>query len=674
MGKSKNKRFRSKKAQPTGLESVKEIQAEEEELGTSTTSSDTVQLKTVGVLEKLQSSSAEERECACTSLANLVQDPQALQTLVQQKAVRSLGPLLVDPSSGIREAAAGALRNLTVAGGHDICDHMIDEDIMTPLVAFLLQYSDGIPQTSAKHKENKMPQHDSSLEALVQAVHLVWNLCESNSTAVAIANQQGLVTVFLHCLQAYPTMVDLAICAAQCLHTFTEDNLLAAQELCKPDRLAVIESALMCENSSMKLTQLQTLTAGILFNIRGCLPATSRGQSFQALVKVLATTLQPDNCAAISSLVPGIQTNGNVQNGEVEKGKEEEEEDTATRKTLPWKLESDLSEAEALLQAQQVALEIISNMCCPEDDDDDWEDMESCSTSSSSSDDNQDRTEDVAPPPIMSPLCLSAEIHSALSDQCIPTKILEKITFPDRTLLQKLISHKEGKPLFKGLLRVQSRALLCLHNMVAAMELESLGGQQALALLLDKLLVLAMNEPVPVGGELIEALTSALRAVLQKMAQNNYIPEALTEVHLTRLCSFGEANASNRIKVNLVGVLGSIGSVLAKRDRTEELLTAVGNQLLEVATKDGSLWVAAEALDAIFDTFGDGVMADRVAIELGLTARLKALVPQLKSKLRQCRGTLGEHLPIIMNARTNLGRFIKYKENQELLLGTYPSA
>nr|XP_054772317.1 HEAT repeat-containing protein 3-like [Lytechinus pictus] len=409
MGKSKNKRFRSKKAHPTGLESVKEIQAEEEELGTSTTSSDTVQLKTVGVLEKLQSSSAEERECACTSLANLVQDPQALQTLVQQKAVRSLGPLLVDPSSGIREAAAGALRNLTVAGGHDICDHMIDEDIMTPLVAFLLQYSDGIPQTSAKHKENKMPQHDSSLEALVQAVHLVWNLCESNSTAVAIANQQGLVTVFLHCLQAYQTMVDLAICAAQCLHTFTEDNLLAAQELCKPDRLAVIESALMCENSSMKLTQLQTLTA-------------------------------------------------------------------------------------------------------------------------------------------------------------------------------------------------------------------------------------------------------------------------LTEVHLTRLCSFGEANASNRIKVNLVGVLGSIGSVLAKRDSTEELLMAVGNQLLEVATKDGSLWVAAEALDAIFDTFGDGVMADRVAIELGLTARLKALVPQLKSKLRQCRGTLGEHLPIIMNARTNLGRFIKYKENQELLLGTYPSA
>ena len=60
----------------------------------------------------------------------------------------------------------------------------------------------------------------------------------------------------------------------------------------------------------------------------------------------------------------------------------------------------------------------------------------------------------------------------------------------------------------------------------------------------------------------------------------------------------------------------------------------MGNQLLEVATKDTSLWVAAEALDAIFDSFGDGVTADRVAIELGLTSRLKAMVPQLKSKVQ----------------------------------------
>eukprot|EP00057_Strongylocentrotus_purpuratus_P019066 XP_011673540.1 PREDICTED: HEAT repeat-containing protein 3 [Strongylocentrotus purpuratus] len=344
MGKSKNKRFRSKKARPTGLQSMKEIEDEEEELGTSNpTATEAVQLKAVGVLEKLQSSSAEERECACTSLANLVQDPKALQALVEQKAVRSLGPLLVDPSSGIREAAAGALRNLTVAGGHDICDHMVEEDVMTPLVTFLLQVCMG----------------QRSLD-----------LSESNSTAVTIANQQGLVTVFLHCLQAYSTMVDLAISAAQCLHTFTEDNLLAAQELCKPDRLAVLESTLMCENTTMKLTQLQTLTAGILFNIRGCLPATSRGQSFQALVKVLAATLQTDNCAAISSLVPGIQNNGNVSL----KGKITLIIELAclllSILKLPWKLESDLSEAEALLQAQQVALEIISNMCCPEDDDD----------------------------------------------------------------------------------------------------------------------------------------------------------------------------------------------------------------------------------------------------------------------------------------------------------------
>ena len=48
--------------------------------------------------------------------------------------------------------------------------------------------------------------------------------------------------------------------------------------------------------------------------------------------------------------------------------------------------------------------------------------------------------------------------------------------------------------------------------------------------------------------------------------------QSLSESHLTRLCSFGQGNATPRIRVNLVGVLGSIGSMLAKRDSTEKLL------------------------------------------------------------------------------------------------------
>ncbi|XP_071494042.1 HEAT repeat-containing protein 3-like [Diadema antillarum] len=669
MGKARNKKYRTKKSAPTGLQSVKDAQQEEELAAAVNTKAD-VQLKTVGLLERLQSSSAEERECACTSLANIVQDPKAHQTLVEQKAVRSLSPLLLDPSAGIREAAAGALRNFTVTGGHDICDHMVCEDVMTPLVSFLLQYSGGIPELAMKQKEGKAHKNDPpALGPLMQALHLVWNLCENNSTAVAIANQQGLLTVFLHSLQTHRIMVDLAITAAQCLHTFTEDNTLAAQELCRPERLLVLEDALLCSDVSWKHTQLQTLTAGILFNIRGSLPATSRGQSFQAVVKVLTTTLLPNASSAVTQLLPSMQPNGNALNcATVEEQKTEDDK----YKTIPPKLDSNMALAEALLNAQQVALEIISNLCCPEDEDGDWEDMDSSSSSSSGSDDIQDESSKEVPDPVMSPLCLSAEIHSALINHSLPSKILEKIDFPDRSLLQRLVSLKEGKPLFKGLLQVQSRALLCLHNMVGAMELESLGGPEAMNLLLDRLLSISMHEPAPVGNELIEALTSALRAVFQKMAQIQCVPEALKEVHLSKLCSFAGGNASPHIRVNLVGILGGIGSILAKRKDTESLLTAVGHQLLEVATKDASLWVAAESLDAIFDTFADGLTADHVAVEIGLTARLKALVPQLKSKLRQNRGTLGEHLPIIMNARTNLGRFIKYKDNQERSLGASP--
>lgn len=63
------------------------------------------------------------------------------------------------------------------------------------------------------------------------------------------------------------------------------------------------------------------------------------------------------------------------------------------------------------------------------------------------------------------------------------------------------------------------------------------------------------------------------------------------------------------------------------------LFQAVGERLVEVATRDPSLWVVAEALDAIFDTFGDGQMADVVADRLELVAKLKVIAPKLKAKV-----------------------------------------
>ena len=54
--------------------------------------------------------------------------------------------------------------------------------------------------------------------------------------------------------------------------------------------------------------------------------------------------------------------------------------------------------------------------------------------------------------------------------------------------------------------------------------------------------------------------------------------------------------------------------------------------LLEVVCKDSDLWVVAEALDSIFDVFGEDHI-DPVVKEIGMVEKLKNIAPALKSKV-----------------------------------------
>lgn len=58
----------------------------------------------------------------------------------------------------------------------------------------------------------------------------------------------------------------------------------------------------------------------------------------------------------------------------------------------------------------------------------------------------------------------------------------------------------------------------------------------------------------------------------------------------------------------------------------------IGCLLLEVATKDPSLVVAGEALDALFDVFADGKEAERASVQIKLFSALKEFQPVFRMK------------------------------------------
>ncbi|XP_026531747.1 HEAT repeat-containing protein 3 [Notechis scutatus] len=243
-------------------------------------------------------------------------------------------------------------------------------------------------------------------------------------------------------------------------------------------------------------------------------------------------------------------------------------------------------------------------------------------------------------------------------------QILEKTVFPCGVTLDICMKHPSWKPLIKKLNMIQCRALTCLHSILLVSDVDSLGGPSVLQSLSQHLSQLIFSQPeFSKEAEFLEAVTSALRALLQMLASNN-IPQSMNPEQLMSLCDTGIQSTNISVRINVVSILGIAGSVLAKVEGITETLKNIGKFLLNVATKDASLVVVGEALDALFDVFADGKEAERAAEEIKLLYALKEFQPVFKSRMRkEGRGQYNtEQLCVLDNVKLNLRRFIAYQE------------
>ncbi|KAM4767653.1 HEAT repeat-containing protein 3 isoform 1-T1 [Cyanocitta cristata] len=632
------------------------------------------------LLEKLQHPSAEVREYACASISKLLQQRHVIPAFVQRDVVRCLGPLLMDHSLAVRETAAGALRNLSACGGFDVCDDMVTNDIMTPLVALLKECSTGLDANQLSPKKCRGMNKNYIEDIANEAINLLWNICECNNTALYIFNKEGCLEAVLHYMKKFATNVDLAISVANCLQAVTEDNpdLLSSFDASAQQ---VLETVMLCPESTMKHILLRTLIAGTIWNIKDTIPPGSLGSTVNAILKIFSESLAIDagetiihmNEAEKNRLKFAVEAeaeenmNDITENcvlseddnmEEIPKGKLRRENDVSD--LLPsdkW----ELKEVTALLTAQQTALEIIVNMCCSEDpSDDEWEEL----SSSDESDLFMENSYNEGSGLLLSPLCLSDEVNSAFLNNLIPKKILEKTAFPNSVALDICMHNPSWKPLIKKLNTVQCRALTCLQSILLVSDLDCLGGASALQSLAQHLSQLIFSKTeLPTDTEFLEAVTSALRALLQTMASKN-ISQCMSPEQLLALCEAGIQSSNASVRVNVVSILGIFGSVLAKGQDTAETLKMIGKFLLEVAMKESSLVVAGEALDALFDVFADGKEAEKAALQIKLLPTLKEFQPVFRMRMRkEGKGQYStDQLCVLDNVKMNLRRFIAYQE------------
>uniref|UniRef100_A0AAY4BSY7 SYO1-like TPR repeats domain-containing protein n=1 Tax=Denticeps clupeoides TaxID=299321 RepID=A0AAY4BSY7_9TELE len=664
MGKTKSSKFKRPRVSADGLAAgaVKRPSGDDEEAVETDEDSPAAEL-----LEKLQSPCADVRELACAGISRVVQQSQTIPAFLQRDAVRRLGPLLLDPSRAVRETAAGALRNLSACGGPEVCEDMVRQDILTPLVTLLRECCSAFEVSSAPSSQE--PKH--TVEGVAnEAVNLLWNL--------SVASGRIMSCVVL----------------PHCLHTVTEDNaeLLGSVNTAV---LSALESVLLSTHTGMAQTLLRTLAAGVVWNVKASLPAAQHAQTLGALVATLSRSLELDAGRLVPELLQaeaarfatgggsaaateGMEEHMPADRG-VGAGTEEELEEGdgevhlnglgRSRKTsgkeddfsdlLPRGRE-ELREVTALLTAQQTSLEIIVNMCCSDDpSDDEWEETSSGDEAEPGADGLLEGNSS-----LLSPLCLSAEVHGALIHHHIPQKVLLKAEFPSAEALAACGKTPAWGGVVKKMYRVQYRALTCLHNILAAMDTESLGGPVGLQAVAQHLASLVFSSVLK-DDEFLEAVTSALRSLLQIMASKN-IPQCMSPQQLMSLCEAATRCDVLSVRVNALAILGITGSTLAKQPDSAETLQMIGNALLSVATKDTNLVVCGEALDALFDVFADGEEAEKAAAAIRLLPALKALQPVFKAKIRkEGKGKYSpEQLCVLDNIKINLRRFVGYLEKQ----------
>lgn len=349
---------------PTGLPSVRDM---EEMFGDEEDTDGPI----AALVDQLQSISLEEKMCALQALSFICQNQQRTQEIQDSEIVKIIASWLVDPNQSIRNATAGALRNLSLCG-IEVCENLVEQDVLSPLLALFNEYAtkgDWVPSFD-KTMNNQV---DEASDTFLQAIHLLWNLCESTSLALDNFNQTRIVESFLRCLNYNVFGFDIAIAVAQCLLVISEDNSSAWRLLSNHTQELVSLFATSSSSLEEASLLLSTLVAGIVSNV----PAIS-GAHLSPIFKTLERTLDANHRSKLGDLTSALPLTGGSKKSEVfvtddpPEAMEEETEAAASarrrRQDLPTALEIQAKHVGWLLEAQRVAAEIITNICSADDE------------------------------------------------------------------------------------------------------------------------------------------------------------------------------------------------------------------------------------------------------------------------------------------------------------------
>ncbi|KIR31946.1 hypothetical protein I352_05575 [Cryptococcus deuterogattii MMRL2647] len=181
------------------------------------------------ILNKLKSPEYADRTWACAAISNLIQNDAATRRLFQGKNV--VGELIERLSDSVDEVvveASGALRNLAIDGGRELCGEMANKGIISHLgvlIGKILNTITSILSTEAMNSDDNLQARKHLLSLSENVILLLWCLAEASPKTLANVNAMGCEGLLIMILEAREKLgLGVSLAAAQTLFALSQDN------------------------------------------------------------------------------------------------------------------------------------------------------------------------------------------------------------------------------------------------------------------------------------------------------------------------------------------------------------------------------------------------------------------------------------------------------------------
>ncbi|XP_016984453.2 uncharacterized protein LOC108048372 [Drosophila rhopaloa] len=577
----------------------------------------------------LQRTDVEDKLNGLHSFAVLALRKEKVREICGSELVRIAAPLLCDKESAIRNAAAGAFRNLSVFGT-EVCDFLVENDIMTALLTLIRGYD-----LTKNGFENEL-----QADTFLQAIHLLRNLCESSPTATEAFNQANFLPSLLMGFDYRKFGLEIAISVAQLVLVVSENNSSSWNVLAGSSALPELLSVPAESHAQLYLN---ALAAGILCNVPACSAAHTR-EILTSLDKLLTIDPQAQLLSCKNEIL-NAKSNNEAPVLEISMETEEMTESQSANPSKPNQCDADvtLKNLEHLLDAQRLVAEIVTNLGSS-DEQSNWD-----------TDSEQSETEivadyDMEDDPVDSGAGgLPANFLETIKQNKVVEKLWQKAQ-PLDPALEKLLFQQDN--IKEKVVKLRVSYLICLQNLCNVLAAEDLGGYSEVYNMWMNLGQQAFKGTENV--DVLEAITSLMRSSLSLLKSRRDLFSQMTENDLNMIIE-GASNCTDlNIRVNWNRMLGTLGSLLS-----EPLVKVIVQFLLTLCAKEEDLWALSEGLDALMDIFAVDDWPQIIA-ELEMCDRVQALEESFKAKLRQQRRELKERRATIYTVKTNFSRFVSY--------------